>query len=361
MLLLEERILKYKMEQKSLGERVFAAEKITKKRLKNGQTEYLVKWKGWSSKYSTWEPEENILDPRLIEIFKDKPDGDIFLSKRGPKPKIFKEKQRKEIKKDSSSGGDESSTEEDEKDNENIKERRSERRKLKRKRKDKSKAPSFLLQTSSGRTPKATSRYVAEAAEPPTKKTKETESKQKTKPGKNECKFKSNGNLDLSFETSALGLEEDLKKLPGADQKEYQEPPVLVPMYPDLKNGGSDESEEESEYDSSSSEYEYEESYTLTEWFPPDFWRSKLPKPEDVIVTDVTVAGLTVTMKESNNPDGFFSSPPHPLQSPAQHVYGQIHQAELQNGQMYHEQPHHGQPHHEQPHLGQPHHAQPHH
>ena len=106
------------MEQKTLGERVFAAEKITKKRLKNGQTEYLVKWKGWSPKYSTWEPEENILDPRLIEIFKDKPEGDIITSKRGPKPKILKEKTRKDIKKDSSSGN-ESSTEEEGKDNEN--------------------------------------------------------------------------------------------------------------------------------------------------------------------------------------------------------------------------------------------------
>ena len=336
MLLLEERILK--MEQKTLGERVFAAEKITKKRLKNGQTEYLVKWKGWSPKYSTWEPEENILDPRLIEIFKDKPEGDIITSKRGPKPKILKEKTRKDIKKDSSSGN-ESSTEEEGKDNENIKERRSERRKMKRKRKDKSKAPSFLLQTSSGRTPKATSRYVAEASEPPTKKLKENECKQKTKPVKNE-RIKSNENMDLSFESSALGLEEDLKKLPGVDQLDYLEPPVLEPIYPDLKTGGSEESDEESEYDSSSSEYEYEESYTLTEWYPPDFWRSKLPKPDEVIVTDVTVAGLTVTMKESNNPEGFFAAThPQSLLLPPPHYNGQLHE-----GDPHH--PHHDQPHH---------------
>jgi len=330
------------MEQKTLGERVFAAEKITKKRLKNGRTEYLVKWKGWSPKYSTWEPEENILDPRLIEIFKDKPEGELISSKRGPKPKILKEKPRKDIKKEGSSGN-ESSTDEEEQDNENIKERRSERRKMKRKRKDKSKAPSFLLQTSSGRTPKATSRYVAEASEPPTKKLKENEqSKQKTKPVKSE-KIKSNGNMDLSFESSALGLEEDLKKLPGVDQLDYLEPPVLEPIYPDLKTGGSDESDEESEYASSSSEYEYEESYTLTEWYPPDFWRSKLPKPDDVIVTDVTVAGLTVTMKESNNPEGFFATHPQSLLLPSPpHCNGQLHEGEPHHrDQPYHDQPHH--------------------
>ena len=52
-----------------LADQVFAAEAITKKRFRKGKTEYLVKWKGWSPKHSTWEPEENILDPRLIQQF----------------------------------------------------------------------------------------------------------------------------------------------------------------------------------------------------------------------------------------------------------------------------------------------------
>uniref|UniRef100_A0A8D0D1N0 Chromobox homolog 8b n=1 Tax=Sander lucioperca TaxID=283035 RepID=A0A8D0D1N0_SANLU len=54
------------MELSAVGERVFAAESIIKRRIRKGRIEYLVKWKGWSPKYSTWEPEENILDSRLF-------------------------------------------------------------------------------------------------------------------------------------------------------------------------------------------------------------------------------------------------------------------------------------------------------
>merc|ERR1711971_323136 len=183
MLLLEEKI--QKMEQKNLGEMVFAAERLTKKRLKAGRKEYLVKWKGWSPKYSTWEPEENILDPRLIKVFEDNEVEQQPAAKRGPKPKSLKEKEakRKEVKKEESGSeeeGEESETSSseddgDEEEKEEKKDRRkSERRKRKRKEK-KSKTPSFLLQTSSGRTPKATSRYVAESSEPASKKSKDSE------------------------------------------------------------------------------------------------------------------------------------------------------------------------------------------
>lgn len=44
-----------------------------------------MKWKGWSQKHNTWEPEENILDNRLIDLYEQsqKSDG----ARRGPKGK----------------------------------------------------------------------------------------------------------------------------------------------------------------------------------------------------------------------------------------------------------------------------------
>ncbi|XP_048847486.1 chromobox protein homolog 8-like [Brienomyrus brachyistius] len=79
------------MELSAVGERVFAAESIIKRRIRRGRMEYLVKWKGWSQKYSTWEPEENILDERLLAAFKERErERELFgPKKRGPKPETF--------------------------------------------------------------------------------------------------------------------------------------------------------------------------------------------------------------------------------------------------------------------------------
>uniref|UniRef100_UPI00398E9A98 chromobox protein homolog 7-like n=1 Tax=Pristiophorus japonicus TaxID=55135 RepID=UPI00398E9A98 len=79
------------MELSAIGEQVFAVENIRKKRIRKGRVEYLVKWKGWPPKYSTWEPEDHILDPRLVMAYEEKEQKDRALGyrKRGPKPKRF--------------------------------------------------------------------------------------------------------------------------------------------------------------------------------------------------------------------------------------------------------------------------------
>jgi len=134
-------------------DQVFAAEQITKKRLRKGRTEYLVKWKGWAPKFNTWEPEENILDPRLIQQFERK----LVLqqmaghSKPGRKPKDkakeAAEKAKTQKSEDSNSEGEK-----------------------------KSKKEPFMLQTLSGRTPKPIQRYAEKQ-----KKKKKAEKAEKAK------------------------------------------------------------------------------------------------------------------------------------------------------------------------------------
>ncbi|KAJ8363718.1 hypothetical protein SKAU_G00125490 [Synaphobranchus kaupii] len=72
----------------TVGGQVFDAECILNKRPKKGKFEYLVKWRGWSSKHNSWEPEENILDPRLLAAFhKREQEKEILLHKHGKRPR----------------------------------------------------------------------------------------------------------------------------------------------------------------------------------------------------------------------------------------------------------------------------------
>lgn len=51
---------------------IYIADSLRKRRLRKGRVEFLVKWKGWTNKHNTWEPEDNILDKQLVREFENK-------------------------------------------------------------------------------------------------------------------------------------------------------------------------------------------------------------------------------------------------------------------------------------------------
>lgn len=176
-------------------------------------------------------------------------------------------------------------------------------------------------------------RYVAETNEPHSKKTKESD-KKSVVPASHDF-----------IQTKKIESQ-DLKKVPELNiSDENLTPPVLEPIYPEAEMDDNSGSDHDSGEDDSS---EYEETFTLKEWFPPDYWRSKISdvkemsisKPvncdardqlgvgsnedeedeffynllkhrmkaaENIVVTDIKVDNETITFKVKNFAHIFFS------------------------------------------------------
>lgn len=61
-------------------ENIHTVEKVLRKRIVGGRVEYLLKWRGFSAKHNSWEPEENVVGNVLIEDFNKKQNGKGDLS-----------------------------------------------------------------------------------------------------------------------------------------------------------------------------------------------------------------------------------------------------------------------------------------
>ncbi|XP_072277207.1 chromobox protein homolog 7 [Pyxicephalus adspersus] len=249
------------MELSAIGEQVFAVESIRKKRIRKGKVEYLVKWKGWPPKYSTWEPEEHILDPRLVLAYEEKEEKERAAGcrKRGPKPKrlLLQRLYGMDLRSAHKS-------------------------------KERNLCFSLSRRFSSGLgTKPATTSSVPEKA----KSLQFPLSKQR-KGRKFLCLSRKKFLRVPTFESLSRRSEFFAKE----DEKEDTQ---TIPEWQEEKSTEEDKQEEDKEEHADENNDD-----TKTPASPP--WLPSVPTPIEIIVTDITSNSVTVTFREARSAEGFF-------------------------------------------------------
>ncbi|KAG8191757.1 hypothetical protein JTE90_008820 [Oedothorax gibbosus] len=308
------------MELSSVGERVYAAECVQKKRIRRGRVEYLVKWKGWSTRYNTWEPEENILDARLLDAFEASQSREPTTPRKRQRGKSEKQAPAvplpvvKTPKPESipiEEGSSASPIVEEAADSNEIQESPVDSNVP-----EKIESPPLDIEPPAkvSRTDKTAAWDNSPSADSPTSSSEwPAPTMSNSSSGDAEAEMPASPEATLATNDAFPDSESSSRSESVPEQTDSAQPPDDVTTPPESndmapEDVAGDEPEEKAEENNPEKKIPIlpEESETLSE----DFWKKQAPAVDHVLITDVTTHRLTVTVRECDTSSGFFKDRP---------------------------------------------------